>query len=78
MSKQHKAVDKSELDAVTLKDSLWQTLQDVRSGVITPGAACSVASQAREILRTCRIQLDIFQQASLAVSGELVDFAKPK
>jgi hypothetical protein len=66
-----------KLDAVELKKSLWSTLQHVRAGTITPQSADAVASQAREILRTVRMQLAIFQQAAETVSKELIDFAKP-
>ena len=66
-----------KLDAIELKSSLWDTLQGVREGRITPQSADAVASQAREILRTVRTQLAIFQQANENVSKELVDFAKP-
>lgn len=69
--------DSPKLDAVELKKSLWSTLQDVRAGTITPQSADAVASQAREILRTVRTQLAIFQQAAETVSKELIDFAKP-
>lgn len=65
------------LNAVNLKNSLWATLQALRAGTITPGAGDAVASQAREILRTVRTQLQIFTQAGKAVTSELIDFAKP-
>jgi len=67
-----------KLNAVNLKAALWDTLQKVRSGEMTPGSADAVASQAREILRTARTQLAIFSQAGESVASELVDFAKPK
>ncbi len=65
------------LNAVNLKDALWTTLNDLRSGKITPGAGDAVASQAREILRTVRTQLQIFTQSGKSVTNELIDFAKP-
>jgi len=70
-----KTADK--LNAINLKDSLWQTLQGVRDGSITPGSGDAIAAQAREILRTVRTQLAIFTQAGQAVTSELIDFAKP-
>ncbi len=66
-----------ELNAVNLKSVLWDTLQKVRAGKITPGQGDVVAAQAREILRTTKVQLGIFSQAGAAVSQELIDFAKP-
>lgn len=65
------------LDAVELKKSLWQTLQSVKDGTMTPQSGDAIAAQAREILRTVRTQLAIFQQAAEKVSKELIDFAKP-
>lgn len=65
------------LNAINLKTALWDTLQKVRSGEMTPGTGDAVASQAREILRTVRTQLAVFSQAGKSVSDELVDFAKP-
>jgi len=67
-----------KLNAVNLKDQLWETLQDVKSGKTTPGSGDAVAAQAREILRTVRTQLAIFTQAGKAVTDELIDFAKPQ
>lgn len=69
--------DANLLNAVNLKSSLWDTLNDLRSGKITPGAGDAVAAQAREILRTVRTQLQIFTQSGKSVTNELIDFAKP-
>lgn len=66
------------LNAVNLKNTLWETLQGVKAGKITPGTGDTVASQAREILRTARTQLQIFTQSGESVASELIDFAKPK
>lgn len=65
------------LNAVNLKASLWNTLQQLRAGNITPGAGDAIASQAREILRTVKTQLQIFTQSGKSVTNELIDFAKP-
>lgn len=65
------------LDAINLKRNLWETLQSVRAGTMTPQSADAVACQAREILRTVKTQLAILQQAAQTVSKELIDFAKP-
>lgn len=66
-----------ELNAVNLKEALWETLNGLRDGSVEPGVADSVASQAREILRASRIQLNILNQANQTVSDELVSFAAP-
>ena len=52
-----------ELTAKNLKNSLWDTLQKLQSGKIAPAEADSVATQAREILRTTNVQLQIFRQS---------------
>lgn len=65
------------LNAVNLKNTLWDTLQAVRDGKVTPATGDVIASQAREILRTVRTQLQVFSQAGQSVASELIDFAKP-
>lgn len=67
----------SQLNAINLKTALWETLQKVKSGKMTPGSGDVVAAQAREILRTVRTQLTVFAQSGHGVSDEVVDFAKP-
>lgn len=65
------------LNAVNLKSELWDTLQAVKAGKVTPATGDVVASQAREILRTVKTQLQVFSQAGESVAAELIDFAKP-
>jgi hypothetical protein len=65
-----------ELTAKNLKESLWETLQGVRTGKIAAAEADSVATQAREILRTTNTQLQIFRQAKRNVSVEVINFAE--
>lgn len=74
MARQNEALP---LDAVNLKAALWETLQSLKTGKTTPGAGDAVASQAREILRTVKTQLQVFQQSGESVAAELIDFAKP-
>lgn len=66
------------LTATNLKAQLWDTLQAVKSGKMVPGQGDAVASQAREILRTVKVQLAIFSQSGAEVSTELKDFANPQ
>lgn len=66
-----------ELNAINLKEVLWETLKKVKAGRISPAAGDVIASQAREILRTVKTQLLIFGQAGDTVSDEVIDFAKP-
>ena len=70
--------DKPKLDAISLKESLWETLLAVKCGEITPGSGDAIAAQAREILRTLRTQLAIFSQSGQSVAKELIDFAAPR
>lgn len=65
-----------ELTAKNLKDTLWETLQGVRTGKIAAAEADSVATQAREILRTTNVQLQVFRQAKRNVSLEVITFAE--
>lgn len=67
-----------KLNAENLKNLLWETLQDVRSGDMEPGRADAVAAQAREILRTGRLQLAVCSQSRSDVPEELVGFATGK
>lgn len=49
----------------------------MKEGKTDPAAGDAVAVQAREILRTVRLQCHILAQAKQNVTDELVDFAKP-
>ena len=66
----------SKLNAESLKDALWETLQGVKDGNIQPGVGDAIASQAREILRTTNTQLRVFQQAKRQVSSSVIEFAE--
>lgn len=65
-----------ELNAENLKQTLWDTLNGVKSGKINPAEADSIASQSREILRTTNTQLLIFRQAKRNVSTDVINFAE--
>lgn len=65
-----------ELTAKNLKKQLWETLQNVQSGKTDAGQADSIAAQAREILRTTNIQLQIFKQSKRNVSIDVIEFAE--
>lgn len=64
------------LSAENLKGALWETLHGIKSGNILPGQGDAIASQAREILRTVKIQLQIAGQAKRRVPTDVVDFAE--
>jgi len=67
-----------KLSAENLKNTLWETLHQVKSGKMDPGQADSVASQAREILRTTSIQLKVAAQSNRIVSKDVIAFAENK
>lgn len=66
----------TNLSAVNLKQALWETLNAVKSDVMQPGQGDAVASQAREILRTVKTQLQVCTQAKRPVPTEVIDFAE--
>lgn len=70
------ATDAKELTAINLKGALWDTLGDLRTGAIQPGQADAIASQAREILRTVKVQLQVTQQAKRSVPADVISFAE--
>ena len=65
-----------DLTAKSLKSALWETLQSVKEGKMDPGQADSVASQAREILRTTNTQLRVAQQSKRPVATDVITFAE--
>lgn len=64
-----------KLNAVNLKDSLWETLNKVTKGEIDPAEADSVAGQAREILRTVKVQVSILDRMKADTTKDLQEFA---
>lgn len=67
-------MQKQKLTATNLKDALWDTLQQLQDGKIEAGQADSISSQAREILRTVKIQLDISRDSKRDVSADVIAF----
>ena len=66
----------AELTARNLKLALWDTLNLIKDGKMEASQADSVASQAREILRTTNTQLRIAQQSKRPVSADVITFAE--
>jgi hypothetical protein len=64
------------LTASSLKEALWATLNQVKSKKILPGHADAVAAQAREILRTVKVQLMVSGQTNRPVPTEVVEFSE--
>lgn len=67
-----------KLNAENLKNALWETLQGVKSGNIEASSADSVATQAREILRTTKVQLDIARATKRNVPTDVINFSEDK
>ena len=63
-----------KLNAMSLKAILWKTLQSVKNKEIDPVVANAVAVQAREILRTIKIQMEILKDKHISIE-ELNKFA---
>lgn len=68
----------TKLSASALKNTLWDTLLKVKDGQMDSGQADSVATQAREILRTTSVQLRVASQSKRAISKDVLDFAENK
>lgn len=66
----------SNLTASNLKEALWVTLNKVKAKQMLPGHADAVASQAREILRTVKVQLQISGQTARPVPIEVIEFSE--
>ena len=64
------------LTASSLKEALWATLNQVKSKKMLPGHADAVAAQAREILRTVKVQLMVSGQTNRPVPTEVVEFSE--
>lgn len=65
-----------KLNAQNLKDILWETLNEVKSGKMEAANADSIATQSREILRTVNTQLKVIRESKRNISTELIDFAE--
>lgn len=65
-----------DLTATNLKKALWETLQAIKDGTVQPGQGDAIASQAREILRTVKVQLQITNQSKRSVPADVISFAE--
>jgi len=66
----------TKLTAASLKNVLWETLNEVKTGTMDPGNADSIATQAREIIRTTNVQLRISHQTKRPVPAEVINFSE--
>lgn len=65
-----------KLTAVNLKNALWETLQSIKKDDMQPAQGDAIASQAREILRTVKTQLQVCAQSKRNVPTEIIDFVE--
>jgi len=65
-----------ELNASNLKTALWDTLNAIKDGTVQPGQGDAIAAQAREILRTVKVQLQVTNQSKRSVPADVIAFAE--
>lgn len=65
-----------DLNASNLKAALWSTLNELRAGAVQPGQGDAIAAQAREILRTVKVQLQVTSQSKRSVPADVIAFAE--
>lgn len=64
------------LTANSLRNVLWETLNDIRTNQMLPNRGDAIASQAREILRTVKTQLQIASAARRGIPVDIIDFSE--
>lgn len=64
------------LSAINLKNILWETLNEIKTDKMQPSQGDAIASQAREILRTVKAQLQISAHAKRPLPNEVINFAE--
>jgi hypothetical protein len=70
------STEQAKLTASSLKQALWDTLNGLSDGKIQPGQGDAIACQAREILRTVKVQLQVINQSKRSVPLEVIEFAE--
>lgn len=73
---QTNAKKQSKLTATSLKNVLWDTLNEVKDGKMDHGNADAIATQAREIIRTTNTQLRISHQTKRPVPVDVINFSE--
>lgn len=66
------------LTANSLKDVLWETLNDLKTNQMPAASGDAIAAQAREILRTVRTQMQIAGQSKRGLPIEIVEFSEKR
>jgi hypothetical protein len=65
-----------KLTAETLKSALWETLNGIKGGTVQASDGDAIASQAREILRTVKVQAAVARQSNRQITSAVIDFAE--
>lgn len=65
-----------DLSATTLKQSLWETLQAIKNDTMQPAQGDAIAAQAREILRTVKVQLQVSSQSKRSIPADVIGFSE--
>lgn len=66
----------TDLSASSLKTALWDTLKKIKDDKMLPAQGDAIASQAREILRTIKVQLQVVAQSKRNVPTDVINFAE--
>jgi hypothetical protein len=64
------------LSASNLKTALWETLNAIKEDKMQANQGDAIASQAREILRTVKVQVQISQHTKRSLPLEVIEFAE--
>lgn len=64
------------LSASNLKNAPWETLNQIKDDKILAAQGDAIASQAREILRTVKVQLQVVAQSKRSVPLDVIEFAE--
>lgn len=64
------------LTASGLRGVLWETLNDIRTNQMQANRGDAIASQAREILRTVKTQLQVASAAKRGVPQDIIKFSE--
>lgn len=64
------------LSASNLKNALWETLNAIKEDQMQASQGDAIAAQAREILRTVKVQVQISQHTKRSLPLEVVEFAE--
>ncbi len=71
-----KGTEIPKFSASTLKSALWETLNEIKTDKMLPAQGDAIASQARELLRTIKVQLQVVGQSKRQVPADVIKFAE--